>query len=846
VKDRACWGGFPPNVGHPFRVTTAEVLIPTQAVPEQPGRFQGRITRAGAARFVGPVVFALVLAAWCAVQLVTGTPARDLFSWLSAVTVGLLLPGTALVRAVRPARAPLIEDVGWGAAAGCLVGLTGWLADRLLPWSPGPFVWGPVVLALLLVLPVTRRRVLARPEPGWGPGPTVAMGLVMLVALAWMTTTSLRWLPLNPGATGVLYSQDTLFQAGMVGELSHHLVPDYPFVAGESLHYHWFLYAILAHLSTHTGIDPFDGSLRLGPTTVLPAVLLLGAVVARRLSGRVAAAPVAMAMLAAVDLSLANRWGWQGSSVVGGALSPIIGLWRGSPPQELAWLAGLAAMGTSVAWLRRSESDRAVPVALLVPFFIFCAGAKSSQLPVLAAGLGLALLAAVLQRRWGLATRALLLVVAAGAVFAFATVVIYRGGSYGMILDPGDRFELQAGTLFPGLVAGRSASPLLVGTAFLVVTIPLLPRLLGLVWLGARRREDPGTWIVIGACVGGFVAMYLLRHPAQSELYFMVSAYPLAVVGSAWGITLQFGGFARRLGVRRGVFALGVVGCVVLGVVAAVAVADTQPALWPLTRWARRHPLDRSAKTVAASTQVDWYLRSMAELLAVVAVLVLLVLVPLRLHRTVGRGRSGAQGVIGMAAAPVAVAVLLGTGGYGMTQTIAGSDSGSLATQMHNLVRSAPEDGVLPTTQGMVDGGRWLRGQAGPDDVIAVNRYCVETRAWRIDRSRCDARDFSVSALSQRRSYVGGWAYADRTLAVAWSHPPPYRKIPFWDPARLAAQDQAFRQPTAAGLRVLYEHGVRWLWADLRDGPVATGRLDRLAEQRYASAQLRIWQLRAP
>jgi hypothetical protein len=793
---------------------------------------------------VGPLVTVVVLIAWSAVHVVTGTPWHDLIPWVVAVVIGVLAPGTALVRAVRRSGAPLVEDVAWGGAAGCLVALVGWFLDRTLPWSPGPFVWGPVLVGLLLVRRQTRHRVLARPEPGWGAGPTLAMGLVILVALSWMTSTGLLFLPVNPGSQGVLYSQDTLYQAAVVGEMRHHLVPDYPFVAGEPLRYHWFLYAILAHLTTGTGVHAFDSSLRLGPTTVLPAVLLLAGVVARRMSGQVWAAPVAMALVAVVDLSLANHWGWQGSSAIGGAYSPVIGIWRGSPPQELAWLAGLAAMGTTVAWLRRSDDDRAVPVALLIPSFVLCLGSKSSQLPVLAAGIALALLAALVQRRLKLALRALLLLVAAAVTFELAVLLVYRGGSYGLIVRPGGRLGVQASTLFPGLGTGTGKPAIALLTAFLVGTVPLLPRLAGLVWLGARRRNDPATWITVGTCIGGFGAAYLLRHPAQSELYFLFSAYPLAVVGSAYGFTVALQAYRSRADTHRWKLVPALAACVVVGTVVAAAVASSQSRLWPLQRWARDHPRDPLARSVPAMEQAGWYLLPLAQLLGAVAVAAIVVVVGFRVVGAAVTRRRPSWKPVAVPVVLVVVTVLLGTGVYGMSQTIAGTDNGSLAERMRYFVSRAATDGVLPTTQDLVDGGRWLDLHAGPDDVVAVNRYCVQTRAWRVGRSRCDAREFSPSAFSQRRTYVGGWAYADRILAVAWSSPPPYRKIPFWEPPRLARQDAAFRRPTADLLAGLYKDGVRWLWADLRDGPVATDRLDQLADLRYSGPNLHIWQLR--
>jgi hypothetical protein len=448
------------------------------------------------------------------------------------------------------------------------------------------------------------------------------------------------------------------------------------------------------------------------------------------------------------------------------------------------------------------------------------------------------------QRRLDRALRALLLLVAVAVAFELAVLVIYRGGSYGLIVDPGGRLSVQTSALFPGLGTGKPAIALL--TALLVSTVPLLPRLAGLIWLGARRRDDPATWITVGTCIGGFAAAYLLRHPAQSELYFIFSAYPLAVVGSAYGFTDAFQAYRARADIHLRKLVPALAASVVAGTVAAAVVAFSQPGLWPLQRWAHDHPRDPLARSVPATEQAGWYLLPLAQLLGAVAVAAIVVVVGFSVVGAAVTRRRPSWKRAAVPVVPVVVTVLLGTGVYGMSQTIAGTDNGSLAERMRYFVSRAASDGMLPTTQDLVDGGRWLDSHAGPDDVVAVNRYCVQTADWRAGRSRCDAREFSPSAFSQRRSYVGGWAYADRNLAVAWSAPPPYRKIPFWDPDRLARQDAAFQRPTADVLAELYRDGVRWLWADIRDGPVATDRLDRLADLRYSGPNLRIWEVRSP
>src|SRR5690348_17540588 len=96
-------------VRHPGGMSTATRLRPkgARSVPFQGPAVAGH-------RLVGWAVALTVLAVWCAVQVLTGTPSSDLAGWVAAVAVGILLPGTALGRAVRCEGAPLVEDLAWG------------------------------------------------------------------------------------------------------------------------------------------------------------------------------------------------------------------------------------------------------------------------------------------------------------------------------------------------------------------------------------------------------------------------------------------------------------------------------------------------------------------------------------------------------------------------------------------------------------------------------------------------------------------------------------------------------------------------------------------------------------
>jgi hypothetical protein len=134
------------------------------------------------------------------------------------------------------------------------------------------------------------------------------------------------------------------------------------------------------------------------------------------------------------------------------------------------------------------------------------------------------------------------------------------------------------------------------------------------------------------------------------------------------------------------------------------------------------------------------------------------------------------------------------------------------------------------------------------DDVVVTNMYCLSgLRAERQPRQGCDARDFSVSAFAQRRTLVGGWAYADRVTGEAWRLTTSYRNAPFWNPQLLNQQAAACDHPNVRLLDLLYtEYHVRWIFVDQRYGPVASAALDRLAVRRYRTATVDVWHLKPP
>ncbi len=820
------------------------------------------MTKAFRQRGVVGLCVVVVAVAYVVALVSTGSSLLGVLAWVLSVLVGLLLPGFALVRAVRPGPAALVVDLSWGAAAGLVVVLVGWLVDRLLPWSPGSLVWGLAVTAALLAVPVTRRRVLARPAPGWGVLATVGLAGCHLVALAWMLSTALRGLPPRPGPSGYSYIHDVVYQLAMTGELEHAVVPTYPMVAGEPLSYHWFIYALQAHLIDAPGVDRIDTVFRLMPVLLVPVLVSLAAVVARQLAARVAAGVLAAGLIAVVGNSLPTRWvvpngvptRWNAD---GGSLETLTLYWQDSPPQALGWVAGVACLGLAVAFIRRAPEDRTAPAWLLVPMMVLAVGAKSSQLPVFGAGLALALVVALVIRDRAQARRAGFVLLGAMVIFGVALKTIYSAGQYGLIVRPFGRLTVVASELTVGLVEpGRGASRAAIQTsttamvvAGVLYLLPIVPRLVGLGLLAKARGAEPALWIPLGTLLAGLAGTLLLRHPSDAEVFFLVSAYPVALVGSAAGLVLGLEPGWRRLMTwsRPGAAGLLAAG-VAVGFIAAAVVAYRQPLPSPRPGWVRTLKGARGGAlpaSISGSTQLWTWLRPHVQLWAAIATAALLLGAVTAVLRRVRRstGRRMPWSVVSVAL----VAAVLGTGCFGTWLHVHRGDGVSDRQAALSYSAAAVSEGDLVTTTDLIRAGDLVRRSGRPTDVVATNRSCLVGFERPLAPRGCLAEDFTVSAFTGRRVDVSGWGYAGAALKDAWTARTPFTHSPFWDPARLRQEERAFTAPSAAGLAQLWrERHVRWLVADLKAGPVDLGALDRLADRRFTGPEIVVWQLRPP
>jgi hypothetical protein len=769
-----------------------------------------------------------VLVAVAAAQLLTGLGVGSTGRWLAVLVGAVLLPGAALSRVARRSPASLADDLAWAMPAGLMLTLLTWWVGQLIGARLSPW-WQPVLVGVLVVaVPVWRRRLTRRADhPGWGLVPGSVVSLSLLVAVLWTATTGLAALPVRPTGRGYLYSPDQMFHVAMVGELSRTAVPTYPMVAGEPMSYHWFVYAVAAQLGR--GIDTLSVVSRLLPVTLVLGLVLLVASVAHDIAGRGSAAAVGAALVGLLGNTLPSGWvvrsGIPGRfDAGGGALAPVRTYWQHSPTQTLGWLAGVACLGALVRLLRPAPRLGAGVVALVALTGFFAAGAKSSVPPVLLCGVAAAGGVALLRRDWTGVGRAAVAGTGVGGAFLLALSVVYPGGSYGLRLMPGDRADVLAAQYTPALVTriGLHGHKVALGVALVAAVVwlaPLVPRVLGLWWQVREEPRDPMGWVGVGLAGGGVAGTFLTRHPGYSELFFVVSAYPLVLAVSAAGWTALGARLADRLPWRRLMRpALVVAG---LGVVATAAVAAWAGTTSPHAVWAAHAP-----KGVVPGA----WLGAREQLLAWSAPVAVLgagaIAVAGGALALTGRlRRASASGPVRWATAAGALALVAG-GAVSTWEAATNGDGESVAVRLA-AYRPNPHSSRPADTAALVRAGRVVAEQAAADDVVATNRMCAQGWSAVTAALRCDPRDFSVAAFTGRRTDVGGWGYADREVAASWDVPGGYRAVPFWDPARLAAARAVVESPTPEVIRAAWQdRGVRWVLADRSAGPVS----DHLAD----------------
>ncbi|XVQ82604.1 hypothetical protein ACQP2K_27585 [Microbispora siamensis] len=711
-----------------------------------------------------------------------GVSGSDITAFFAYITLGLTLPGVLLIRLFYRGPRSLAEEFALGLALGYALQVPTYIAARAIGVPLLVLVFPLGTYLLFLAFPGLRshwRGAPRRAAPLWW---SWSIALTILLLIAWSAATffgknALAWPAL--GASNV----DASFHLALIGELKHHMPPEAPMVAGEPLLYHWFVHAHLAATSWVTGVEPVVLLLRLGMLPMLAALVLLLSMVALRV---IRSRPAAlMAVLAAIFTAAPNLYLGDNGILTWGGI------------QDAAWISPSQTFGAVLFApaalllfeILEEEADGSDRWPLLTVFLIAIMGAKATYLPLLAAGL-LALIAveAVRSRR---RPRSPLIALGMTAVCLLcAHTVLFKGAQQGVGISP---FSIAA-HLWQSF-AGRPGAPppaAVIGLA-LVYLMCWAVSWCGVLGLLSRPRLllRPSVIIVIAMGCAGLGTALLLGNIHLNQLYFLRAACPYMAIVSVYGLLV-----AVR---ASGASPVRVTSAVGAGVAAAYAI----PVLCGVTI-----PL-RPGQPAALV-----YLPA-AVLLGLVTVTAIALL--MKRNRT------------GWALALSAVTAI----------GLPGAAHARILSAVHKTARAEPGETAGSAAepdvpQGALVAGRWLRDHSSPDDLIATNDHSRWAGAY-----PCDRRHSWVSALTERRVLVEGWAY----IAKNWERLRPDEGpecTRFWDPERLRANDTAFAAPSRDSIqRLRDDYGVRWLFADQRH----PGAIANHATLRFRSGDFAVYQI---
>jgi len=724
--------------------------------------------------------------------LATGTPPGALARYAAYILLAVLVPGTLVHRALRGSRGNLPEDLGLGGATGFLLMLAGWALGAATGLQALLPAWPALIIVLFLAVPALRRHWrIAEPQPlpalwSWAVAGAITL-VILAIYPAWQTT------PLPP-VTAAWY-QDLDYHLALIHEMTRSMPFQVPQLAGDTLRYHYLSDADMATASMITRIDPAVVLLRLWLAPVAAVTALVVAALARQLAGKWWAGGLgALAGLAAMPLRLGepvvamggNPFSFVSPSQV--YMLPLAGL--------LLTLAVDALRGRPLRWAW----------AMVFPLALACAGAKSSALPPIIAGLAVAALAVLIWHRSRLRPTLILLGLTLAAMFT-GLKLFAGGGASILTLQPFavlyffppyrqtlGRYDQNDGDLpLPNGIAHTSALGLgFVAALFAWWLVMQAPRFAGLLALRASTtRRDPAAWLLAGLGVAGAGGLWMFWHPSLSQNYFFLGMIPFATVLTVW--LLADRGPALRT--------------VIAGVIAG--------AVWAMAVPIMGRPVPPSASR--------WALALAKPLLLTAVVVVLVAAVALVLRRRVTKRWA-------WAALPSALLAAVLGGGVGTYALQAATDD-------WKALHRNPSAAAVSVSRDEMAAAQWLERNSGKDDVIATNVHC------KLAQPGCDARAFWVAGLTGRRTLVESWGYTDQAVAADGVGGQRYFRQPAPYPARFALNERVFNQgdaPDVAAMR--REYGVRWLFADSRVGPIAPG-LETVARLRHTSGPVSVYEL---
>ncbi|MEU8243310.1 hypothetical protein AB0C07_34065 [Actinoplanes missouriensis] len=741
------------------------------------------------------VVFLLGMLTWAE------TPGVQTLRYAIYWTLGVLVPGVLVYRALRGSRGNLPEDAGFGATTGIAVQLIGWAIFVGIGLESVLWIWPLLVLGAFAAVPGLRRHWrIENPEPlplAW----SWLIAGVMLLAVAILALGEWAGNPLPP-VTHSLFG-DIYYHWANAAQLSHTILPTQPQMAGEPLKYHWFSDAFRASATLISGADLATVMLRLwaGPVVITSVLVIAG--LARTASRVWWGGPVA----AFIAVALPNMSIWPEFPSWPVTIEP----WY-SPTLtfSIPFVTVVAALLVDIA---RGNALGRRGWVLFGMLLVVATASKSSSLPALLGGITLGVLALwLIDRR---PPKAMLGALGAAAIVLGVTAPFLAGGGSGAGIQFGATFSFKAHYIW---VVGNDAIPgtggilpeqmfhvpwglkLILPALLACFVISQIGRVIGFSALLRKDfRKDAAAWVLAGIGIAGWAGALLINHTANGELYFVYSAIPAQAALTAWLLTAVAPRTRALLPIAGGLLA---------GALTGAMIYRFGPGLdgpWEdYWRYNLARPVIVLLIVLAAGCGLWW------------------------LHRRRWPAMIG-TGVTVLLAATI---------GLGWDTTWRGV-SGQADQAFSGALPSPGKKGSFWVTANEMRAADWLAKNAPAEDYVATNVHCEMVKTG----ADCINRSFWVSALTEHAVVLEGWAYQPATQSAHGENDIPYFKRDAPDPERRRINDAAFSAPTAEGLAELRDrYGAKWLYADKRASPVSPA-LATLATERFRAGDVIVYQL---
>ncbi|PWJ24149.1 hypothetical protein ATK17_0237 [Branchiibius hedensis] len=720
----------------------------------------------------------IALVGFQAYVVAAGLPAWHAVLASAGVLITQVFPGALIWRTIRPRNGWLLEDLFMGFAMGICVAVPAQIIAGLLHSRIPAIVLPLLVAAILLAVPVTRRRI---QEAQWSPLPWWFGFGVSLTALAFLTglinysrTNRLHW-----GSGAGSPQVDTYLHMALAAELLQRGPVEWPTVKGATLGYQWFTHAWIAHVTAVSGV-PLDEVLMRFMPALMPIVAVVSvAVLGLRLSG----SPVVgvVSAVGSTVLGQGSVFGLSNPALPLTPLSPTVGL---AIAPLMAFIAVLA-----MRWRGQARSGAWIALPLLT---CISTGLKGSAGPIVVAGMALAILAmAIWHRRLVLPVIADLVTV--GVTLGLTMIVVYRGSAAGLAFDPAaGATQTALGRLLGGVptwkmqvVAAATAFAAGMTRALFAFALPFR----------TEDRRDPLTWVLIGSAIAGAAPVALFYHPGASQYYFLMTAIPLAAVGSALGAWRVY--HALRPRERWIVGGVGLVGAALFYFVP----------VWLTGGQVGHHQLRKAVTQIAIGVVIVIVCAAVAWFAA--------------RHRRV------------VTAAATAAAVVALSGAFGVAKYY---EHGLPIWRIPPAVSIMSQSAV---TDDQIAVARYIRDHSDVDDLVMTNRHCTTP----IKPDHCDTRRWLVTAFTERQSFIEGWTATPEATNLA-PHGRDSITINYWHPELLELNDNFYTNPTAEAQRKLWDEGVRWIYMENTMPHAET--LAPYATLRFSTPDASAWQLNKP